>query len=207
MDRAFRFEGTAVPAPNSARGKVTKLGVSPDGKTVLYGTRFACVMRQIYEPTGQLFMEHTSPVTVARMSPNGVYVATGDDGGQVKVWWLKNQKVVRDFKGVAGSVVDLAWGDDGKKLAIVGRSRGKKGKLVNSMEDGEFGNFERHTKDATTVTYRPTRPWRVATAGDEPLVILHECPPPKARTRADWRAAGLVVEDRIGCHERSGQLP
>ena len=44
-------------------------------------------MRSIDEPsTSKQYTQHTANTTVARFSPSGYYIASGDVSGTVKVW-------------------------------------------------------------------------------------------------------------------------
>lgn len=44
-------------------------------------------LRSIDDPSiSKQYGDHTTPTTVARFSPSGFYVASGDVSGMVKVW-------------------------------------------------------------------------------------------------------------------------
>lgn len=70
-------------------------------------------------------IEHTSPTTVARISPSGFYCASADVSGTVKIWDLagSDQILKLETKALGGKVNDLAWDGEGKRLIAVGEGR------------------------------------------------------------------------------------
>jgi WD40 repeat protein len=87
-----------------------------------YARRFSChsadftdFLFSIADPLkAELFTEHSKDVTVAKCSPSGCYVASGDAGGVVKIWALDNPEHPVKYEGqcLAGAICDIAWSPD-----------------------------------------------------------------------------------------------
>ena len=96
-------------SPNTERGRPTQLSTDPKGERIAYAVSAMCryisldlqkpktncfsqsgksiFLRSLDDPsTCKQYVSHTAQTTVARFSPSGYYVASGDVSGSVKVW-------------------------------------------------------------------------------------------------------------------------
>ena len=55
-----------------------------------------------------IFTEHKTKVNVARFSPNGEWIASGDNGGKVIIWGVKSKNIKLEVQ-VNRKVIDLSW--------------------------------------------------------------------------------------------------
>lgn len=60
---------------------------------------------------------HTQSVHKTTFSSDGSFLASGDNGGEIKVWRLNDGVCIGSFKGEAYAVSSLAFSNDGKFLA------------------------------------------------------------------------------------------
>ena len=98
-----------------------------DGKSlVVYANRHAgVVVRSLNDPSDVRFYgEHQYDATVARVSPDGQWVASGDVSGRVRVWGLNDDFTLKaEHHPISGAVDDLAWSDDGQRIVVCGDGR------------------------------------------------------------------------------------
>ena len=81
--------GLLCPLPTAERGVAAVL--STQGDLIAYGAGSVVIVRSLSDPTLCLaYCEHSSRVKVAKISPTGKYVASGDAHGKVRVWALTN---------------------------------------------------------------------------------------------------------------------
>jgi WD40 repeat protein len=69
---------------------------------------------------GFVYRGHGSTVTVAKFSPSGAYVASGDTRGCIRIWSYDNDEHLckLDVKGIlSGPIRDIAWDADGKRVS------------------------------------------------------------------------------------------
>ena len=63
--------------------------LSAQGDLIAYGAGSVVIIRSLSDPTQCLaYCEHAARVKVAKISPTGKYVASGDVHGKVRVWAL-----------------------------------------------------------------------------------------------------------------------
>ena len=65
-------------------------------------------------------LEHGKWVLAVAFSPDGRFLATGDQTGQVNVWDVQRRQIIFQFKGDASSVYTVKFSPDGKILAGAG---------------------------------------------------------------------------------------
>jgi len=172
---------TLAPLPQTTRGYGIHVSTTAKGGDyIFYGVGKIVVQRSLADPSNsQVFSEHKSKVNVARVSPNGALVASGDEEGKVIIWeitpgvWGK----VKNTIAINSNVLDIDWSDDNKKIVAVGAGDPNKAKVVTIDSGNSVGKIENHSKPILSVAHRQQRPYRIATCGEDLAVNLHEGPP------------------------------
>lgn len=66
-----------APAPNTERGKQTRLTTGPQGDKIVYASGNSIIIRSIVDPMDvDIYTRHKSKTTVGRISPSGYYCAS-----------------------------------------------------------------------------------------------------------------------------------
>jgi WD40 repeat protein len=156
------------------------LNGDPKGNNMLYANGKAIIIRDIANPgIADIFTGHSYATSVAQYAPSGYYIASGDVNGYLKIWDTTNKEhlVKYEYQPFAGLIKDISWSPDSKRIAICGQGRGKFGACILWDSGSTVGNISGHSKTANSITYRPTRPFRLATASDDQTCIFYEGPP------------------------------
>jgi WD40 repeat protein len=126
-----------------------------------------------------IYRGHATPVSVAKFSPNGFWVASADISGKVRVWsWDNPEHLTKLETSVfAGSVTDLDWDSDSKKLVVVGEGSGILVKCITWDTGNSAGEMLGHNKRVLSVSYKPTRPFRIMTASEDMKSLFYAGPP------------------------------
>jgi WD repeat-containing protein 1 (actin-interacting protein 1) len=68
------------------------------------------------------YSEHAHEVRVAKFSPNGKYIASGDVSGRLRTWaWTHPKNLLKNEAMVfGGAIEDLSWDGEGKRILCVG---------------------------------------------------------------------------------------
>ena len=75
------------PNPGTERGEGTFLSSNKAGTKLVYCAGNVVIVRDVADPSVcEIYREHKSRTTVAKFSPSGNYIASGDDAGKVRVW-------------------------------------------------------------------------------------------------------------------------
>ena len=153
--------------PNAKRGVGTPLRTDTKRNLLIYALERTVVIREIV-PTagrpinGQLYTQHTCPVSAAAMAPSGCYMATGDVNGNVRVWACDNPGQILKLETVvfSGRVLDLAWSADSQRLVAVGE--GSAPKVGGDESRAKHAALRAGTPHRPTLPGKRTTPrWRV----------------------------------------------
>lgn len=178
--------GTYAPNPTSVRARTTQLDASPQGDKLVYAQGRTVVIRRLDDPHGTtLYAQHAQPVTVARISPSGYYVASADASGKVRVWDIAGdeQTLKLEVAALGGRVHDLTWDGESKRILVVGEGREKYAHAFLADTGSSVGELSGHSKPVNAVCARAQRPFRAVTGADDANVIFYTGVPFKyART-------------------------
>ena len=113
-------------------------------------------------------------------SPNGEYIASGDDQGCLRVWASRAPHAQKyEYRLIPGAIKDIAWSPDSKRIAVCGDAgRSSVSAVCIAYDTGSRqGELIGHTKAVTCIAYRPIAPFRIMTGGEDFNVCFHEGPP------------------------------
>lgn len=170
---------TLAASPATERGKPTQLSCDPKGERIAYASGKSVFLRSLDDPSiSKQYTNHTTQTTVARFSPSGFYVASGDVSGSVKVWdALEAQNTKGDYHIISGRINDIAWDGDSQRIIAVGNGREKFGHCITADSGNTVGEISGHSSAINSVSIRQQRPLRAATGSDDAsMVFLHGAP-------------------------------
>ena len=171
---------THACAPATTRGRGTLLGAHSGKGVVCYANGKQIVVRSLSDDSRTVFYDgHQYPTTVARVSPNGEWVASGDASGVVRVWGLNEDQTLKaEHRVLSGAVDDIQWSPDGERLVACGDGRGGAFARVFLWDSGSsVGDISGATKRVVSVAFRPKRPFKIAAASEDFTVSFFEGPP------------------------------
>eukprot|EP00993_Chasmostoma_nieuportense_P006562 NODE_719_length_1920_cov_94.894032_g667_i0.p1 GENE.NODE_719_length_1920_cov_94.894032_g667_i0~~NODE_719_length_1920_cov_94.894032_g667_i0.p1 ORF type:complete len:608 (+),score=143.56 NODE_719_length_1920_cov_94.894032_g667_i0:44-1825(+) len=177
---ALAQEALFCSAPNTERGMASVLSVDSKGKLLVYPSGHSVVMRIVQNPTDiKLYTQHTAPVTVAKLSPSTYYCASGDRGGNVRIWATNNEDLTLklETRPVTGPVRDIAWSPDSQRVVVVGDSKERFVSAFLFDTGATVGEFSGHSKQVISCDFKPSRPFRIATGSEDMQVNFYEGPP------------------------------
>lgn len=141
-------------------------------------------IRSIDNPAiARQYTEHKAQTTVARFSPSGFYVASGDATGTVRVWDCIGEGITKgDYSIVNGRINDLAWDGDSQRIIAVGDGKQRYGHCITWDSGNTVGEIYGHTQQINSVSIRQQRPLRAAAAGDDKKLVFYHGAPFKFNT-------------------------
>ncbi|KAG7631663.1 WD40 repeat [Arabidopsis suecica] len=171
---------TYACVPSTERGRGILISGNSKSDTILYTNGRSVVTLDLNNPLKvSIYGEHAYPATVARYSPNGEWIASGDVSGTVRIWGAYNDHVLKnEFKVLAGRIDDLQWSADGMRIVASGDGKGKSLVRAFMWDSGSnVGEFDGHSRRVLSCAIKPTRPFRIVTCGEDFLVNFYEGPP------------------------------
>ena len=147
----------------------------------MYPSLKSVIIRSIDDPAvSTQYVQHTSPVTAARIAPSGFYCASGDAAGFVRVWDCSangSGATKGEYAIISGRINDIAWDGDSQRIIAVGDGKQRYGHCVTADSGNTVGEISGHSAQVNAVSIRQQRPLRAATAGDDKnLVFYHGAP-------------------------------
>jgi WD40 repeat protein len=181
----FKIECDTVvpPLPTTERGVGFHLGGTMKKEPrLLYCANNIVVQRNI-EKVNQVRLnpEHSVRVLVAKFSPNGEWVCSGDTSGQTVVW-AHESFVVKNTITVGKKVLDVAWSQDGQRIVAVGDGKDDKGKVFPWNTNNKLGELGGAQGAFYSCDFKPNRPFRVVTSAQDYAVYCYSGPPFKFET-------------------------
>jgi len=162
-------------------GQIVYFHVIQSGKSIY--------LRSIDNPSEcKQYTGHTAATTVAKFSPSGFWVASGDVTGKVRVWdAVEAVNTKGEYAIISGRITDIAWDGDSQRVIAVGDGRERFGHCFTADSGNSVGEVSGHSKVVNAVAIRQQRPLRAATVSDDgTMCFLHGAP-----FKFNSKAAGL----------------
>ncbi|XP_043289268.1 actin-interacting protein 1 isoform X2 [Venturia canescens] len=166
--------------PRTQRGNPLVLGGDPKGKNFLYTNGNSVIIRNIENPAiSDIYTEHSCAVNVAKYSPSGFYIASGDQSGKVRIWDTVNKEHIlkNEFHPIGGPIKDIAWSPDSQRMVVVGEGRERFGHVFMADTGTSVGEISGQSKSINSCDFRPSRPFRLITGSEDNTIAIFEGPP------------------------------
>lgn len=168
--------------PTTTRAAPVHLSVDPKGHNLAYASGKSIFLRNLEDPSRSVqYTDHNTQTTVAKFSPSGYYVASGDLSGNVRVWSCDTAEQIlkNEVKVINGRITDLAWDADSQRIMAIGEGKERWGHAFSFDSGNTVGEITGHSSVPNAVTIKHSRPFRAATAGDDGLVVFYHGAPYK----------------------------
>lgn len=169
-----------APAPFTERGKAVHLGVGPKNDDLVFCTGNNVFYRSLKDFTKcEDYSEHQHQTTVARYSPSGFYIASGDSAGKVRIWATDNEeKTLKiELPVLGGPIRDMAWSEDSKRIVVCGEGNDVMARVFLFDSGSSVGEISGHKKFISSCDFKQTRPFRIVTGSEDFSVNWFEGPP------------------------------
>lgn len=110
-------------------------------------------------------------------SKNTIFYA--DQSGKVRIWDTVNKEHIlkNEFQPISGPIKDISWSPDNQRMVIVGEGRERFGHVFMTETGTSVGEISGQSKPLNSCDFRPSRPFRIATASEDNTVAIFEGPP------------------------------
>ncbi|MCJ1393998.1 WD40 repeat-like protein [Xylographa bjoerkii] len=181
---SIKADGIWAAAPSTTRGQPTPLSADYSGERIAYANNKSIFLRSIADPAlSTQYTSHTNATTVARFSPSGYYVASGDVAGTVRVWDCKGEGATKGaYSIISGRINDLAWDGDSQRIIAVGEGKERFGHCITADSGNTVGEISGHSSQINSVSIRQQRPLRAATGSDDTSLVFYHGAPFKFNT-------------------------
>ncbi|CAK7213311.1 WD40 repeat-like protein [Sporothrix curviconia] len=194
MASSITIDRVLAASPVTVRGQPTPLSADPKGQRIAYASGKSIFLRSIDNPADcKQYTGHTAATTVAKFSPSGFYIASGDVSGKVRVWdAVEAVNTKGEYAIISGRINDIAWDGDSQRIIAVGDGRERFGHCITADSGNSVGEVSGHSKVANAVALRQQRPLRAATVSDDGSMCFLHGAPFKFNSKADGLHKGFV---------------
>ncbi|EEB08238.1 actin cortical patch component Aip1 [Schizosaccharomyces japonicus yFS275] len=164
---------TWAPAPRTVRGGTSRITYHPKENKIAYANNRSIILRDVAHPDQCFqYVGHTAATTVARFSPSGFYVASGDAHGNVRIWDCVGEEHIlkSSFEVLSGPIHDVDWDGESQRLIAVGEGKERFGHAFSADTGNTIGEIFGHSSVINAVTMKQNRPLRAVTASDDQSV-------------------------------------
>jgi DNA-directed RNA polymerase specialized sigma24 family protein len=170
------------------KGTIISLQFLPGGEALLIADEAAV---RLWDAAGDRELARLAPgeADVFAASPDGSRWARGGRSGMVHVWDLQKGKAVKSFQGPSYIVLDLAFGPDGRALAVTGGDNSSA--LFEAATGKHLLPSHDHKAVQTRVAVSPTG--AVIASGGHGGVTLREASSGRVLQRLDLPGAVLAI--------------
>ncbi|KAK4100023.1 WD40 repeat-like protein [Parathielavia hyrcaniae] len=192
---SIAIEKILAAAPATTRGQPTQLSCDPKGERIAYASGKSIFLRSIDDPSlCKQYTGHTTTTTVAKFSPSGFWVASGDVSGKVRVWdAVEAVNTKGEYAIISGRINDVAWDGDSQRVIAVGDGRERFGHCFTADSGNSVGEVSGHSKVVNAVAIRQQRPLRAATVSDDSTMCFLHGAPFKFANKAAGLHKGFVM--------------
>ncbi|KAL2264956.1 hypothetical protein VTJ83DRAFT_7466 [Remersonia thermophila] len=192
---SIELEKILAAAPATTRGQPTQLSADPKGQRIAYASGKSIFLRNIDDPSiCKQYTGHTATTTVAKFSPSGFWVASGDVTGKVRVWdAVEAVNTKGEYAIISGRITDIAWDGDSQRVIAVGDGRERYGHCFTADSGNSVGEVSGHSKIVNAVAIRQQRPLRAATVSDDSTMCFLHGAPFKFNSKAAGLHKGFVL--------------
>lgn len=179
LKNELQLQSTLAAAPAMTRAQANHVSAdAATAKLFAYGSANTVIVRSVEDPAQVVLSHrHSSAVTVARIAPSGLLVASGDKDGNVIIWANRPDTAEKyRSKVLNGAVRDISWSDDSERVAIVGEGRGDFATVI-TVSGSSLGEITGHAQNIVTCDFRKTRPFKLFTGGADTKLCFYEGPP------------------------------
>mmetsp|Transcript_13580 Transcript_13580/g.24190 ORF Transcript_13580/g.24190 Transcript_13580/m.24190 type:complete len:604 (+) Transcript_13580:257-2068(+) len=175
---SFVAPGTSVFAPNPLPERGAACSIDSNGTWLAYGSGYTVVLRNVHAPEeAKVYVEHVKKVTAVKFSPDGRLLASGDEGGMLKVFEVESLKTRKEMPVLGGPVLDIAFDGPAKRIAVCGDAKGTPARVFMWESGTAQGELAGNAKAVLSISMRPENPCRLAYGTEDFLVKVHAGPP------------------------------
>ncbi len=146
---------------------VTALALSPDGKTLVTGSRDKSIRVWDLNTTKviRMLQGHTEEITSLAFSRDGTQLASASKDQNIRIWNLSSTDEHRNFVGHDGYVWSAVFSNDGKFFASGGADRQI---IIRNTATGDIiKKIDAHKLAVTALAYNPDGSQLVSAGGDQ----------------------------------------
>lgn len=157
--------------PSTEKTYRTQMSTSSDGALLAYCVENIVIVRkQDNDLKGDvvIFKNHKCKTTCVDIAPNGVFAASGDEQGNLKIWFLDDGFEKFSFQCLSSKILGVHWDETSKRILVYGYA-GQKGfaRYVSWDTCNSMGEITGMTRNAICGDIKRSKPYYAVVASED----------------------------------------
>uniref|UniRef100_A0A8R1HTE8 WD_REPEATS_REGION domain-containing protein n=1 Tax=Caenorhabditis japonica TaxID=281687 RepID=A0A8R1HTE8_CAEJA len=166
--------------PGAKRGNPIVIGTCKDGDNIVYCNGRSVFIAPIDDPkSARVYSEHAVTATVAKISPNGNWCASGDVSGTIRIWDITqpNMTCKRKIQVLNGPIRDIAWCNDSQRIVAVGEGPGRFGHVFFAETGASIGSIDGPSHTLNSADFKRSKPHKIVAGSENREITVFKGPP------------------------------
>jgi WD40 repeat protein len=157
------------PSSFTERAFSSNISISSNGHWMAHCLGNVIALRSLVDfKTTKIYQGHKVKTSSAGFSPNGAFVASGDIEGNIKIWFIDDLSLKKEFnKALGGKINGIEWNGESDKLFFYGEGKNAMARCITWDSGNNLGEIASHSKTILAGDLRKIRPYRVATGSED----------------------------------------
>lgn len=157
--------------PSTEKTFRTQMSSSPDGSLLAYCVENIVIVRkQDNNLKGDvvIFKGHKCKTSCVDIAPNGVFAASGDEQGNLKIWFLDDGFEKYSFQCLSSKILGVHWDETSKRILVYGYA-GQKGfaRYVSWDTCNSMGEITGMTRNVICGDIKRSKPYYAVVASED----------------------------------------
>lgn len=157
--------------PNTTKTFATQMSVSQDNSLLAYCVGKVVVVRKQANDLKDgivVFIHHKCKTTAVDIAPNGVFGASADEEGNLKIWFLDDGSPKFSHQVLSTKVLGVHWNDKSDRLLVYGEA-GKKAfaRYVSWDSCNNMGEITGMSKNCISGDIKRSKPYFAVVASED----------------------------------------
>jgi WD40 repeat protein len=126
----------------------------------------------------KIFTGHKVKTSSVGWAPSGVFLASGDVEGNLKIFRFDDLSLKKEYpKALGGIIRGVVWNDESNKIFFFGDGKQFLARVILWDSGNNVGDISGHSKVILSGDMRRTRPFRIITGSEDFAVNVYEATP------------------------------
>lgn len=165
-------------APSTEKTYNSQLSVSKDGNLLAYCVGNVVIVRcskNEFKSNTVVFTGHKCKTSAVDIAPNGVFAASADIEGNVKIWFLEDGWPKFSHTVLSSKVLGISWSEKSDRILVYGMA-GKQGfaRYVSWDTSNNMGEITGMSKNVISGDVKKTRPYFVVVSSEDLTIRVYK---------------------------------
>lgn len=156
--------------PYTEKTYSTQISVNKERNTIAYCTGSVVIVRKqgnAYKDNILIYSGHKFKTTSCEISPNGCFVASGDESGCLKIWFIDDGWNKFSHQAFENKILGIHWNEKGDRIMIYGFGKKVFARYISWDTSNTMGDMTGMTKNVISGDLKKEKPFYYVVASED----------------------------------------